>query len=642
MKFVNWKMNKKILLVVVLSLFLWLDSQAQFIVTSASKGSSKTINNRNYKSSTKILLPYLEDFSNYTGTPKSNYWINGGAWVNTDYSLNAPTLGVVTLDALDDNGRLYLGANTAGFSADTISSSFIRLDSIYSPLPRALSISDSLYFSFYFQPGGGYGPLWEKIGSTPSKKDSLILEFYSSNDDYWNIVWMTEGLSVDSIFANDSSYFRYVSIPITDSQYFNSEFRFRFRNFASLDANPSYAYVGNCDNWNIDYIYINEKRTWDEKTFKDIAFVEPAHSLLKKYQAMPARQYISSEMADSLAIKIINLWNTALISNYKYNVFDNTGGLTKQYDGGFENIYPFIETKDFQTSVNHARPIVDFAYSFDNNSWTWFDVIHTIKMGVGQDDNTNNDTISFRQVFENYYAYDDGTAENGFGIEPIRNSNLALGFDINVPDTLTAVDIYFNSTYHDANLKPFYLCIWNSLNDKPYDTIYRSSVLTPSNDGLNKYTRYTLSHPVIVSGSKFFVSLQTKNDDYLNIGFDRNTDASENILGNWANSWQPTFIKGSLMIRPYFGYKAVVSLEKEIEQDINFNVYPNPSKGRLNIETQNTNSEIRIVNMLGKVVYSSSYKQELDITYFNNGVYVLYLIDKETGRQSQKKIIVNK
>lgn len=636
---------------IVLFLLFPLEGTSQFKLSDASRAKNKTIINKQTKSISRITLPFIDDFSNYSDLSNIDLWVNQGAWVNSDFPLLPPTIGVVTLDALDKDGLLYEGANTTGFACDTLSSCDIRLDSVLLPTRIGLATNDSIYLSFFFQPGGGYGPLWESVGSTPSKKDSLILQFYSLTENTWNSVWSSEGLSVDSIFAVDSVFWRYVNIPITEEKYFNNSFRFRFLNFASLDNNPSFSYVGNCDQWHLDYVYLNKDRTFDEKTMRDIAFVNPARSLLKEYQAMPVRQFTENDIGDTLDIKIVNLSDIALSSTYKYDIYNSNGVSVNSYDGGFENIYPFITTRDYQTSPNHAKPLVKDFGSFNQNSWTYFDIVHTVKEGVGQDSRTENDTIRFHQVFEDYFAYDDGTAENGFGIEPIKNSNLAVGFKLNVQDTLTAIDIYFNSTYNDANQKPFYLCVWNSLNEKPNDSLYRSSAyFTPSTEGLNKFTRYILSSPIILGAEDFFISIQTKNNDYMNIGFDRNTNSQTHVFGNWANSWEEnTLFNGSLMIRPYFGNKALIGLTDVEKENINLTIYPNPSNGIVNISLGEDSYglsyydyELRIINMLGKEVYSSGFKNQINVSNLNNGLYILSIINKKTNKTTQEKLIIQK
>ena len=244
------------------------------------------------KSITYNQLPFIDDFSNYQGIPLQDKWQSSGAIVNHNYQYNPPTVGVVTLDATDIYGKLYLNASNSGFDADTLTSQPIRLDSVNSPYAMKLLSSDSVYFSFYYQPAGSGENPWETIGSRPSSSDSLILEFYSPEDG-WNWIWSVGGLSSDSLYSNYGTYYGYVLIPITDEKYFTKEFRFRFRNMASLNNNPQITYVGNCDQWNIDYVYLDKNRTFEDTTQRDLAFVDPSPSLLKRYQAMPSRQFVA-------------------------------------------------------------------------------------------------------------------------------------------------------------------------------------------------------------------------------------------------------------------------------------------------------------------------------------------------------------
>ena len=101
-----------------------------------------------------VRLPFVDDFSNYTGYPNSGLWINRKCFANNTFAVNPPTLGVVTFDALDENGRVYAHADRNTFAADTLTSVCIRLDSNFTQ-HRTMRISDSIYFSFYYQPGGG-------------------------------------------------------------------------------------------------------------------------------------------------------------------------------------------------------------------------------------------------------------------------------------------------------------------------------------------------------------------------------------------------------------------------------------------------------------------------------------------------------
>ncbi len=553
-----------------------------------------------------IFLPFLDDFSSYTGLPDNDLWDGENCFVNHNYQYLPPSIGVVTLDAVDRDGELYPDANSFGFMGDTLCSQFIRLDSLRSPVARKLSVADSVYLSFFVQPGGGAGNMWERIGSQPSIKDSLVLQFFSATENSWTNVWTMTGTSVDSLYATDSTYFRYVLIPIDEEKYFNEFFKFRFLTYSSLDANPDADYVMNCDQWNIDYVYINYNRTCSDSSFRDIAFVNAATSLIKDYTAVPYKHYRTDMMKTNLNTTIVNLHSSALSSSYKYFVNDRNGNELANYDGGFENISPFMTSHAFQTSPNHINPPLQYSFPLMSQEEE-FEIVHVVREGVGQDNLSSNDTIRYRQVFSNYFAYDDGTSEGGFGINPLKGSNLALGFTLRQEDTLASVDIYFNKTNNrDTNDKRyFYLCVWDATDDEeplPNNLLYKSERFLPKSDSLNKYTRYFLSEPLVLEEGTFFVSLEIKNKgDYINIGFDRNNDASKHIYSKISSGedWEQSFVVGALMIRPYFGYKAVGLENMFADKDIL--VYPNPAKDNIYINTgEERIKECYLTSVLGK------------------------------------------
>ena len=173
------------------------------------------------KSAASLRLPFFDDFSDYQGAPTSRQWIPGGAYVGTGYGVLPPTIGVMTLDALDADGFLYEHASTSPFGADTATSLPIRLD--------GLDSTDSVVISFYYLPGGDGMHPWEMVGDTPNPPDSLFLDFYSAVDSTWLTVWSRGGTNAAQLMEETGHKWQYVAIAITDSIYFDSLFRFRFR-----------------------------------------------------------------------------------------------------------------------------------------------------------------------------------------------------------------------------------------------------------------------------------------------------------------------------------------------------------------------------------------------------------------------------
>ena len=87
-----------------------------------------------YKGKTEdqpVLLPFFEDFSNYTGYPDERLFSDKQAFVNNSYPIFPPTIGVATLDALNEYGEIYSHLNETSKGADTLTSRCIRLDSLF-------------------------------------------------------------------------------------------------------------------------------------------------------------------------------------------------------------------------------------------------------------------------------------------------------------------------------------------------------------------------------------------------------------------------------------------------------------------------------------------------------------------------------
>ena len=250
------------------------------------------------RSDQAVRLPFVDDFSNYSGYPDPLLWEDNQGFVNTGFAVYPPSIGVVTLDILNEYGEVYPQASSLPFPADTLTSNPIRLDSNFTQ-HRPMQVADSLYFSFYYQPAGGSMSYpvggWEIVGDAPEHSDKLILEFgYATGnqvfagfiygeyiieagqyyqmgdsienpfmpgtyyvfesdayagetimmpadsifeDEYvWNEVWSSFGCNVsDWLAENPLDYFKQVMIPITDQQYYRDNFQFRFRNIGSLD-----------------------------------------------------------------------------------------------------------------------------------------------------------------------------------------------------------------------------------------------------------------------------------------------------------------------------------------------------------------------------------------------------------------------
>ena len=587
------------------------------------------------KSTDALVLPFFDDFSNRALSEAQ--WHLGGANVNQGYAPFPPTVGMITLDAFDASGNLYPTSTSGLFGGDTLVSYAIRLDSVFSPYPREITPGDSVYLSFFYLPGGGYGNMWERSGDTPEEQDSLILEFYAPRADVWYRVWSIAGCEADSLYAHTGNYWQFVELSIIDTAYLQDGFRFRFRNYCSLDNVTKKGILSNSDQWNLDYVVLNTGRHRGDSTSRDLAFVNPANSLLKDFQAMPAKQYTSSEMKDSLSLTITNLYSEELASNYGFRILNENEEELYSYVGGYENVPVYWRGNQYQASQPHARPALSYAFPEGMQQPTIFTIEHGVREGVRGDAFPQNDTIRFTQVFDNYYAYDDGTPENGYGITSTSSRvRLSCQFRLNVEDTLTAVKLYFNRTFHEENEDiRFLITVWDDANGMPGNIIYQDEDRRkPMFAGFNEFVRYDLEEPLVCNGT-IYVGFEQTTADYINLGFDRNNDASSHVFFLTSASWQPSILRGALMLRPCFGTRDQLSISPSLAVDSQSVIYSND--GCIVIST-NRQGSVVVYDVMGRQVYKTTTRQAHSTIVTPSLPKGVYLV--RVGQGTAKKIVV--
>ena len=91
----------------------------------------------------------------------------------------------------------------------------------------------------------------------------------------------------------------------------------------------------------------------------------------------------------------------------------------------------------------------------------------------------------------------------------------------------------------------------------------------------------------------------------------------------------------------------------EHTNNIDFSVYPNPSRGQITIEVKSFNqlttesAELILVNILGKEMYREtipvihgSYQRQLDVSNYGSGIYFFVLLHSNTQEYIIGKLIV--
>ena len=545
----------------------------------------------------------------------SKLWVDSFAYHNYRFGLNPRSLGVVTFDGLDENGYPYLINSAQTNYADRLTSKPVDMS--------GYSASDSVYFSFLYQPEG--------LGDLPEQGDSLVLEFYAKELDQWFRVWSVNG---DTVYP-----FRAAHINISDSKYFKKGFQFRFRNYGSL--------AGGLDHFHIDYVHLRQLSFFDDTLFRDFAFVYPLNSLLNTYTSVPWDHYKESttnKMSDSVLIKLHN--GSPDPENYQ------NGQINVSYNGSFEGNFILQGFNLAESNINYSARTTHTSYNDCSNGYE-FDrtkagnqQIFEVKANASaQFPNFNvNDSSIFYQKFFNFYSYDDGSAEASFGPTGPQ-ARLAIEFNAYQPDSLIGINMHFVPSVTDVSNKLFLVTVWDDNNGVPGNVLYEDDAFFPNNpiygDETNQFHTYYFSDTMKVPvGEKFHIGWRQLDPERLNLGLDRNIDRSETIRFSVDGgfTWLTSPFSGSAMMRPVFSTALDPILSSNsLKTEEKVILYPNPTSQYINIERdiKSEGIEIEIYDSFGRILLKSTSTQ-IDISEFRNGIYFVRI---PTSSEKTYKVI---
>ncbi len=547
-------------------------------------------------------LLFFDDFSTENIFVSDNLWDFSSAKVTRNYAINPPSLGVATFDGLDEFGlaRDFSVINSSAPS-DTLLSK-----------PIDLSGMSAAFFMFYFQGKG--------LGETPEIQDKLVLEFF--NGSFWVEKWSSLGIAMQE--------FEKEVIIIDSAQYLTGDFKFRFRNYATIS--------GNFDHWHIDYLVINELLNVSDTTeLNDVSFVYSSPSFLKRYYEMPWTHFLNNEaneLKDSIDIILRN--NSASVNvDFQFNVYENNSQI---YHYPTIGVSRNVTILDYDTIGNFSftNPPIDIQSnifnSFEPDSASFL-VQYIIK--TSNSDIKINDTLYHNQNFFSHFAYDDKSAESAYGINT-NGAMLAYEFQLNRPDTLRAIQMYFPQMLDSVSNIPFKLTIWKDINGQG-DVLYQQDVFPVHTENGNYHTYYLDSLFQLVG--TFYVGWEQTTDDLLNIGLDKNNNANEYMYYNVGSGWLNSSYLGSWMIRPILSMNQIVSNIPNLNNI--FSVYPNPAKDNFFIESSANSNLISLYTLNGILIRkfkSNLNLTQIDVDDLERGVYILE-ISNDSGVNYQKILI---
>lgn len=565
---------------------------------------------------TALTLPFFEDFTNYTADPDSSKWMDRQVYINNTMGANMISRGVATFDALNQYGKPY----------DTLSATTLKYADSLTVKPIDLSAyvaSDSLYLSFFYQPGGN--------GFVPEKNDSLLLYFKPKTGISWTKIW---GRS-DSALRD----FRQVMIPITNADYLYSGFQFRFVNRAS---------IGNADDiWNIDYIRLDAGRNMNDTLVNDVAFTLTPGSILNDYTSMPYQQYLanaSGERAAKFQTSIKNNFTGSQnIANFGYQASEIISGASLSSDAGVNRTIPGKSTSDIIFNTYSAAP------SAGPRDRVIFENKFNLQAPAG-DTHAENDTIVSQQIFDNYLAYDDGTAEQSYylNLGETLPGKLAVEHHLNQADTLRGLAIYFGRQVPLATSKYFSIVVYKSIaygSSTSDNVLYDQDNLIPSYvDTINHFWIYKFEKPLRLEAGTFYIgttqpAMSGSSDLYF--GWDANRITGNHLYYNTLNLWSPSVFTGSLMIRPLLGADIKGTGIAELKEPYfsHFEISPNPATNTIQLTISDYNARFEIKDLSGKKLIEgrvNNKQQLIDISGLPNAMYLVEVFAEGKQYTAQK------
>jgi hypothetical protein len=467
-----------------------------------------------------------------------------------------------------------------------------------------------------------------------------MVDFYSMHDTAWINVWSVAGTS-------DTLPFAHVMIPVTGERFLTGGFRFRFRNRASLPRNNDYPDMrGNVDHWHVDYVRLDRNRFAADTILRDVAFSTPITPVLKDLTSIPWAHFedaYNTVLDPTLTVRYRNndtiprnITRTLVIEEPMYGETYSPGTPTAQ------DIPPLQDT------------VVEFSYIYPLNFDRGNTALIRFKASIRTDDFDPkvNDTVVHDQVFRDYYAYDDGTAEAGYGLrgQGSANGSVAMKYKAYLEDQIGGVDISFNQLHDSLNMGYYFrLVVWDDNDGVPglvsWEDDQDFTVLYPSSHP--GFVRYRFSQPVTVDGT-FYVGWRQYNEYMLNVGFDMNNRPSSPVLFyNLGGSWEKSGFPGVIMLRPFLYDEATGAIVPEtLPEGIpgSLHLYPNPASDWIRVTIPEKGQEeypLEFYDFSGRLVGQQSIGNgQLDVSRYAAGIYYLRL--RAGYRYYHAKLLINR
>lgn len=595
---------------------------------------------------------FMDDFSGEGPATDPLLWLDTDPYVNQAFGVNPPTTGVATFDGLGPKGRPYGGGLGA---ADRLTSTYLDL----------AALPGDVFLSFWVQPGG--------LGERPRPQDELVLEYRDFNGDWDEFI----SIVVDSfpVAPGQISPFRFFSFPIP-ALYKHGAFQFRLTNYNNRSG------INNI--WHIDYIRLGQLAS--NPAITDLAFTAPPRSILANYSSMPWWHFKgieTTELDPVIEVRARSLSDqdrnaepsfvrleelSTGVELFSESLFGS--GAERNFLAGVfkERDYDLRGTGVFEANIYTSYLNLMSGATFDGPERLEFRMEYSLATsqttGPGYESVLRNDRAAASTIFDNYFAYDDGTAESALIAQ--EDDQIAVRFTSTVDDTLRAVRIHFPHMISDISNQEFNLKIWTgSLDDEPelvmsfLKPFYPDRVL----DTLQGYTTYPLAgadgnlRPLALPAGDFYIGWEQLTGctftDCIPVGLDKNHPEGQAVSyfkrGN-SDQWQAfselgiPIPAGALMLRPVVGSETPgpTSTDEPRREAFSLKVFPNPARDVLNIylpEGDYGDYRAELYNGLGQLVQQGVLQPQLNLEACESGLYLLRVTNRHTREWVQQRVV---
>ncbi len=594
-------LNKRIWLIGLFCLaFSLMKAQENLVPLTQQAKEGKTFGSKKQR----ITLPFIDDFSYDSPYPDTTLWLDKQVYINNTMSAEPPTRGVATFDGLNAYGRPYFpGQFSMGF-ADSLTSKPIDLSSY--------TTNSGVFLSFYVQPQG--------LGFAPEATDSLFL-FLKNDANQWVQVW--------SKWGTPWQPFRIVMIPVNQAQFLHAGFQFRFVNIASLNLND--------DIWNLDYVKLDANRNVADTNMNDIAMTIPPGSILFPYTAMPYRHFNSNanaELSSQQLFQIHNLYNQSYTVTPSHRATDSASATVL-------NATTLPSAGIAQKSLlNQAIPSFPVSITPPNINDRVLIQNKYYCQSPGANDRIQNDTIVRNTIFDQCFAYDDGTAEKAYFLFAANNfpAKTAMKFHLNQSDTIRGLQVFFAAQVPTALGKYFSVVLYQRLAGSGLtdSILFQQDLYRVQYDSQrNGFMTCAFNQGVILPAGNYFIGItQPANfgSDSLYYGLDVNTDQNtQQLYYNVDGSWYGSSAPGTLMMRLLTG-PAVSSTGLAPYYESNttnlWHPYPNPAASLLYLPSGINYRQYRLLSIDGRCLMHGAISNEpISVQTLSKGLYWLEAID---------------